>query len=131
MKRVIFGILSLAILSQPQMCSAYFTSFTTLPGNTLGFGDWTPPNTTVTVTQNGKQLQVKELVTNGDFSDEFQGWQTAGHTKVAEGKAILGDVQDFSPNISSITQVIPNTSPTLTFTYHLTGGDEQESLVPV
>ena len=131
MKRLIFGILFTAVLAQPQICSAYFSNFTTLPGNTLGFGDWTPPNTTVTVTQNGKQLQVKELVTNGDFSDEFQGWQTAGHTKVAEGKAILGDVQDFSPNISSITQVIPNTSPTLTFTYQLTGGDEQESLVPV
>ena len=131
MKRVILGILSLAILSQPQICSAYFTTFITLPGNTLGFGDWTPPNTTVTVTQNGKQLQVQELVTNGNFSDEFQGWQTAGHAKITERVAVLGDSQDASPNISSISQVIPNTSPTLTFTYRLTGGDDQESLVPV
>ncbi len=120
-----------AVLAQPQICSAYFTTFTTLPGNTLGFGDWTPPKTTIVVTQNGKQSHVQELITNGNFSDGLQGWQTAGHANITKGIVVLGDSQDASSNISSISQVIPNTSPTLTFTYRLTGGDEQESLVPV
>jgi len=131
MKRLIFGILFTAVLAQPQICFAYFSNFTTLPGNTLGFGDWTPPKTIAIVTQNGKQSQVQELVTNGNFLDEFQGWQAAGYVKITERVVVLGDSQDPSFNISSITQVIPNTSPTLTFTYRLTGGDEQESLVPV
>lgn len=126
-----FAMMFILILAQPRICSAYFTTFTTLSGNTLGFGDWTPPKTTLTVIQNEKQRHVQELITNGNFVDGLQGWQAAGHAIVAEGITLLGDPQDSSPNISSISQVIPNTSPTLAFTYRLTGGDTQESLISV
>lgn len=131
MKLLILTLIFIAFLTFPTRSSAYFTSFTTISGNSLGFTDWTAPKTTAYVVNQEEKRRIQEVITNGDFIDGLYGWQTTDNVVVSEKTAVLGSPIQTSEHTSSLEQIIPNTVQTLVFRYQLLGGDEQESLAPV
>lgn len=91
----LFLVVSLATFLLPTQTFAYFTSSSTLSHLSIGFGDWTPPTTTIVVLHEDQPITPRELVTNGSFDDELNGWSTTGAVLATPRGAKLGNNQSF------------------------------------
>lgn len=124
--QILFIFFAIITFLLPQQVQAAFTSSTTLSNLTIGFGDWTPPTTSLSILHNSQKLTPKELVTNGSFEDGLNGWITTGTVTSQNYTARLGNIQSFGKN--SIQQTIQGKG-SLAITYKIIGFDQP--LLPV
>lgn len=110
----------------PQQAHASFTSSSTLSNLTIGFGDWTPPITSLALLHNSQTLTPKELITNGSFEDGLSGWSTTGVVTSPNHTARLGNTQSFGKH--TLQQTIQGKG-SLAITYRVIGFDQP--LLPV
>ncbi|HKY74071.1 MAG TPA: hypothetical protein VJ246_02025 [Patescibacteria group bacterium] len=81
--------------------------------NTLLFGTWTAPTTTLYLVGQNENIVIQEHVTNGDFANGLVGWLPKGTVSTAERMVTLTPTQ--TP--ASIAQVIPPNASALTFEF--------------
>lgn len=116
----------MAMFLLPTQTFAYFTSSATLSHLSIGFGDWTPPTTTIAVLHNNQPIIPRELVTNGAFDDQLNGWSITGTVLATARGAKLGNNQSFDTH--SLEQTIQGKG-FLHISYTIFG--EDQPLLPV
>jgi hypothetical protein len=100
LKITLFCTIFVFFITIPPSIRAYFTSSATLSNLLIGFGDWTPPITTLT--QLPQSITPTEHIINGTFEDGANGWTTIGTVRFSNHRAILGNAQLFGTH--SISQ---------------------------
>lgn len=118
LKISLFCIVFVFFITLPPSIHAYFTSSATLSNLFIGFGDWTPPTTTLT--QLPQDIPTTERVINGTFEDGTHGWITTGTITTSSHRAILGNAQLFGTH--SFSQTITGKG-TVFITYTVMGNE--------
>jgi len=123
---VVTIILVLLFSHTPSVQGSFSTS-TTLSNLSIGYDDWTPPITTLSLLRNNVSFTPTERVTNGSFTDELQGWTTTGTVATQQNTIVLGNQDEFGTHRIEQTLQGPGT---LTLDYRIFGQHPQP-LLPV
>lgn len=123
----VFTIIFVILFFHTPPAHATFSTSTTLSNLFIGYDDWTPPITTLSLLHNNTSFTPTERVTNRSFADELQGWTTTGTVTTQHDTAVLGDQHAFGTHRIEQTLQGPGT---LTLTYHIFGQHPQP-LLPV
>lgn len=110
----------------PQPIHASFTSSATLSNLVIGFGDWTPPTTSLALLHDSHPFTPIEYITNGSFEDGLNGWTTTGVVTSPNHTARLGNTQSFGKH--TLQQTIQGKG-SLAITYRVIGFEQP--LLPV
>lgn len=125
-RQFFFILLTMTTFLFPQQVHASFTSSSTLSNLVIGFGDWTPPTTSLTLLRGSQIFTPKELITNGSFEDGLNGWTTTGVVRSPHRTARLGNTQSFGKH--TLQQTIQGKG-SLAVTYRVIGFEQP--LLPV